>query len=203
MLYRAVGNRCALDLSSLPLTEETSLRLLYLLGFKILQVSAGELARSCVEYSRYCRGVSIREAPAVLDCSGLVKWACAQQGIWVPRLSIQQFAYGDEVPGSKPEEGDVLFTSGFANFYETDPRIRIGHVGLVTEKGTIIHAAGPRTAVQEVSVKRFIGKRTLQGVRRFSTKKTCTLLVPDTYLVEWSDDIRWLLLQNLDKLDHP
>jgi len=203
MQYRAVGNRCALDLSSLPLTEEISLQLLYLLGFKILQVSVSKLASSCVGHSRYCRGVSIKEAPAILDCSGLVKWSYAQQGIWIPRLSIQQFAYGEEVTGSKLEEGDVLFTSGFANFYDADPQIRIGHVGMVTENGSVIHAAGSRAGVQEVSVESFIGTRTLQGVRRFSTKETRTFLVPDIYPIEWSDDIKWLLLQNLNKLDHP
>ncbi len=89
------------------------------------------------------------------------------------------------------------------NFYDTDPSISVGHVGLATGEGTIIHAAGKRAGVVEIPVERFIGNRTLQGVRRFESFDSITLEISHDRLVEWSDDIRWLLLQNLVKLDRP
>ncbi len=203
MQYRAVENRCAIDLSSLPLPQERALTLLDILGFKVLKVSVVEAAQGLTGKSTYSRGAHFGEAPTVLDCSGLIKWGYGQKGIWVPRLSIQQFGYGEEVrlPDLKP--GDVLFTTGHVNFYDTDPSIRVGHVGLATGEGTVIHAAGRRAGVVEVPVERFIGSRTLQGVRRFQSSDAITLQIPRERLIEWSDDIRWLLLQNLVKLDHP
>jgi len=201
--YRAVENRCAIDLSLLPLPQEQALALLEVLGFKIVAVCVVDTARKLIGQSMYSRGALFGEAPAVLDCSGLVKWVYGQKGIWVPRLSIQQFVHGEEVEISDVRAGDVLFTSGYVNFYDTDPSIRVGHVGLATGEGTVIHAAGKRAGVIEVPVERFIGSRTLQGVRRFQTPDVITLQTPSNRLVEWSDDIKWILLQNLAKLDHP
>lgn len=203
MQYRAVENRCAIDLSSLPLPQEQALALLEVLGFKVVMVCVVETARRLIGQSMYSRGALFGEAPAVLDCSGLVKWVYGQKGIWVPRLSIQQFVHGEEVEISDVRAGDVLFTSGYVNFYDTDPSIRVGHVGLATGEGTVIHAAGKRTGVIEVPVERFIGSRTLQGVRRFQSPDVITLQTPSNRLVEWSDDIKWILLQNIAKLDHP
>lgn len=202
MQYRAVGNRCAIDLSSLPLPQEQALTLLEVLEFRVVTVCVVENARRLIGQSVYSRGALFSEAPAVLDCSGLIKWAYAQKGIWVPRLSIQQFVQGEEVEIADVRAGDILFTSGYVNFYDTDPSIRVGHVGLATGEGTVIHAAGKRTGVIEVPVDRFIGSRILQGVRRFQSPEAITLRIPNNRLIEWSDDIKWILLQNLAKLDH-
>lgn len=203
MQYRATGNRCAIDLSSVPLPQEACLRLLESLGFRLCSVSVVEAARERIGGSRYVRGASFREAPAVLDCSGLVKWAYAQKGVWVPRLSIQQFAHGEEVQALDLQEGDLLFTSGYVNFYDTDPSIRVGHVGIATGVGTVIHAASKRAGVVEVGIESYLRGRTLQGVRRYVRGDSITVEAPEHRLVEWSDDIKWILLQNLSNLGHP
>ena len=201
MQYQAVGNRCAIDLSTLSIPIDVSRRLLSQLQFTLCEVDVVTHLRTCIKASRYSRGVSITEAPGVVDCSSLIKWVFAQKGIRVPRLSIQQSVHGEEVPYPDMRRGDVLCTSGCVNFYDTDPNVRIGHVGLYTGEGTVIHAASARAGVVEVSTKKFLGRRTLHRIRRFSTENTITVEFKEPLMVESSDDIKWMLLRSLPTLD--
>lgn len=202
MHYHAVRSHCAFDLSDLPIPDEQARAHLLELGFKIKTVSVVVAARSCIEHATYCRGVSILEAPAIVDCSSLIKWAYATKGIWLPRLCVQQSVCGIEIALPDISPGDAIYTTGYRNLYQADPDHGIGHAGLITEKGTVIHAAGKRSGVVEIPLERFIGRRPVRAIRRFATSTTVTLEVPPYLPIEWSDDIRWLLLRR-QLLNHP
>jgi len=73
--------------------------------------------------------------PDAYDCSGLVMMAYRAAGVYIPRTSQEQWAWGPEVPASRVEPGDLVFFAG-ADGTPAAP----GHVGLVIGKGTMIEA---------------------------------------------------------------
>ncbi|MBU2158850.1 C40 family peptidase [Patescibacteria group bacterium] len=199
MQYRAVGKRCGIDLSDTGVSEEVALKILNELGFEVHDVDIVELARQRIGQSVYKRGVSIQDAPSIVDCSSLVKWLYAQKGIWLPRLCVQQYLYPESICVEQIQAGDMVYTRGVVDMYDQDPSLGVGHVGVVTAEATIVHAVGKNRGVREDCFQRFCSGRKVQGIRRFSKQTTRTLIVPDTYTIEWSDDIKWILLKHVSQ----
>ncbi|MEK7480580.1 MAG: NlpC/P60 family protein [Patescibacteria group bacterium] len=201
MEYRAVGNRAAVSLDSLhlPTSREETLTMLNLKGFAVVEVDIITLARQCISTSRYRRGARLFEAPAIVDCSSFIKWLYAQRGIWLPRRSIQQRELGEAVNLDELVEGDVVFVSGLINYYHDDPANGVGHVGIVTGDGTVVHAADRKANIVETLLDRFVGKTKFRGARRYIPKdiEVLTLETPVDREVEVADDIRWIILQSL------
>ena len=201
MEYRAVGNRCAVDIPALkfPVPAEKALSILIDKGFKIIEVDLLSLARECIGKSRYQRGVHPDLAPDVVDCSSFMKWLYAQRGIWLPRRSIQQRAMGQTIELNGISPGDLVFVSGRIDYFVDDPSAGVGHVGLATETQTVIHAANKRAGVVETPLDRFISEFEFRGARRLIPKKrhVMTLEIPKQRCVETSDDIKWIILQSL------
>jgi peptidoglycan DL-endopeptidase CwlO len=73
--------------------------------------------------------------PDAYDCSGLVMMAYRAAGIYIPRTSEEQWAWGPQVPASQVLPGDLVFFAG-GDGTPTDP----GHVGLVIGNGQMIEA---------------------------------------------------------------
>ena len=198
--YRAVGNRCAVHIPSLglPFGTRRALNLLIQDGFKVLNIDMISLARDCMKESTYRRGARPSQAPKTVDCSSLMKWLYAQRGIWLPRRSIQQRELGTSV-ATRTEimAGDLVFVSGFIDWYYTDPSDGVGHVGIATGYGTVIHAADRNSGVIESAYNTFVGESRLRGIRRYIPLNTnvLTLECPSHRSVEISDDIRWIILQ--------
>ena len=69
-----------------------------------------------------------------LDCSALVAYAFAQDGISLPRTTFGQVETGITVPTSALAPGDLLF------FYGGDPPAAFGHVGIYLGNGLMIEA---------------------------------------------------------------
>ena len=189
-----------MDFTSLniPLTQNEALALLATKGFQQVKVDVVALAKACIGLSKYRRGARLCEAPDVVDCSSLIKWLYGQRGIWLPRRSIQQREYGEPVL-EKIIAGDVLFVSGFIDYYLNDPDDGVGHVGIATGEGTIIHAANERLGVVESPIEGFIDNTEARGVRRYLplNKEIITLEVPPHREIEFEDDIRWIILQSI------
>lgn len=203
MQYHAVSNRCAVHLPSLnlPISNTEALEILESKGFKVLEVDLIALARQCINASTYRRGAKPSEAPIVVDCSSFIKWLYGQRGIWLPRRSIQQREFGSPVTIDEVGAGDVIFVSGWIDYYLTDPKDGVGHVGIVTGEGTVIHAANRKANVVESSFESFVGKTKFRGVRRYVPKGQIllTLETPPDREVEIADDLRWIVLQSLPK----
>jgi len=203
MEYRAVGNRCAVILDSLhlPTSREDTLTILNRKGFVLVEVNIVALARQCISTSQYRRGARLFEAPVILDCSSFIKWLYAQRGIWLPRRSIQQRELGEAVNLDELVAGDVVFVSGWIDYYHDAPANGVGHVGIATGDGTVIHAADRKANVVETSLDKFVGKTKFRGARRYIPKgvEVFTLKTPVDREVEIADDIRWIVLQSLPK----
>ena len=203
MEYRAVGDRCAvdLDLLHLPVSNKVALAILIKKGFKILEVNLVDLARQCIKTSKYRRGVKPSEAPARVDCSSFIKWLFGQRGIWLPRRSIQQRELGESVSFEEIARDDVVFASGWIDYYHDNSLDGVGHVGIATGEETVIHAANNKANVVESSLKSFASKAGFRGIRRYVSrdKTVLTLETPTAREVEIADDMRWIILQSLPK----
>jgi cell wall-associated NlpC family hydrolase len=137
-------------------------------------------------------------APNELDCSSLTKWAYAQKGVWLPRLSVQQCQIGEQVDERQMRAGDLVFTEGLrSNFIVPETRMTVGHVGITTSEDTVLHAAYKERTVTETPYKLF-AKKGLRTIRRIIPEhSTYTVIVPQGYEIETSDDLRWLILRKL------
>ncbi len=201
MEYRAVYNRCAVALDSLhlPVSHKDILAILAQKGFRAIEVDVAQLARQCVGESLYRRGARLSEAPRIVDCSSFVKWLYGQRGIWLPRRSIQQRELGEAIQLEHIEAGDLIFASGWIDYYFDDPSDGVGHVGIATDDATVIHAANKKAGVIESSLKTFVGANKFRGARRYIPKdrKVLTLETLPEREVETADDIRWIVLQSL------
>ena len=202
-MFRASGCRCAVDLSELrlPISNLEALTLLASIGFHVVEVDLVQIARSRIGASRYRRGSRLADAPDVFDCSSFIKWLYAQRGVWLPRRTIQQIELGAPVPLSEVAAGDVIFTTGSVNYYHDDPALGVGHVGIATGEGTVVHAANKRAGVIETDISKFTAADSkVRGIRRYilDSARVVTLEIPPAREVELSDDIRWIVLQYLD-----
>ncbi len=201
MEYRAVGNRCAVILDSLhlPISHEETLIILNHKGFVLVEVDIIALARQCIGISQYRRGARPSEAPLVVDCSSFIKWLYAQRGIWLPRRSIQQRELGEVVNLDELVAGDAVFISGRIDYYHDDPANGVGHVGIATGYGTVVHAADRKVNVVESPLDKFVGEAKFRGARRYIPQnvEVLTFETPLNREVEVADDIKWIILQQL------
>ncbi len=201
MFFRAVHDRCAVDLSALnlPISNTEAIDLLIRSGYVLVTVNLVALVRACIGTSEYRRGARLAEAPDVFDCSSLMKWVYAQRGIWIPRRTIQQRRCGEPVERDDLRAGDLVFTTGHINYYDDDPADGVGHVGLATGEGTVVHAANRRIGIVETEIDVFLRDVELRGIRRIVPRpdQVFTFQVPLKREIETSDDFRWIILQRL------
>ncbi len=199
-MYRAVGNRLAVDFDALklPVSNEKAIAILESIGFNSMGVDIITDARSLVDNAKYKRGARLREAPAVFDCSGLIKWLYGLLGIWLPRRSIQQREIGEIVDFPNRRPGDIIFCSGCIDYYWQNPDDGVGHVGIISDRDSVIHAANRKSGVIESSIDRFVENDKFRGIRRIvPIQGIHTIEFPLEREVEISDDIRWIVLQKL------
>jgi len=83
--------------------------------------------------------------PNGFDCSGLVQWSWAQVGVRIPKFTVDQYNSLQPVARDQLSPGDLVFLE---NTYPAD--YRITHVGMATERGTVIEAPSPGLPVREV-----------------------------------------------------
>ncbi|MEK7649998.1 MAG: NlpC/P60 family protein [Patescibacteria group bacterium] len=201
MIFRAVGNRCAVHLNSLklPTSQLETLSILRGKGFETIEVDIPTIARGFVGKAKYRRGARLSKAPSVFDCSSFMKWLYAERGIWLPRRSIQQREVGTFIHFQDIAACDLLFTTGAQNYFFDDPADGVGHVGIVTDRETVIHAANSKVGIIETPLHSFVNEENFRGARRIIPEalEVITLITPQGREVETSDDIRWIVLQSL------
>jgi cell wall-associated NlpC family hydrolase len=87
------------------------------------------------------------------DCSGLIRYAYAQHGITLPRMSVDQARTGSEVGRAldRLAPGDILTFAG-------QPGGPVAHVGLYLGEGRFIHSATGGVQISELSESDPVGK---------------------------------------------
>lgn len=79
--------------------------------------------------------------PDAFDCSGLVSFLHARQGIAVPRSAAQQFDAARRIPRNELRPGDLVF-------FRLDGR-GVSHVGVYTGHERFVHAPQSGRSVSE------------------------------------------------------
>ncbi len=79
------------------------------------------------------------------DCSGLIWFVYHRNGVNLPRLSWQQFAAGSPVERGDIRPGDLVF-------FQVEKKGKSLHGGIVTDRGTFIHAPSSGKRVMESSL---------------------------------------------------
>ncbi|MBI5530752.1 MAG: C40 family peptidase [Candidatus Doudnabacteria bacterium] len=199
MWHQSVGDKIAVNLASLklPISDSAALDILESMGFLRCDMSVTAIARGLVGKSQYRRGANPYLAPEIVDCSSMTKWIFGEIGIWMPRHSIDQRDMGRRV--TKPREGDLVFTSGWRNYYWDDQNDGVGHVGIVTKDSTVIHAANSKVGVVETKLKMFChDPKNLRGITRIlaTTDRFLTLRMTKR-IAETSQELRWIILQHI------
>ena len=125
-------------------------------------------ARQQVGISEYQLKAAPTAAPHVVDCSSFTQWAFASVGIILPRKAYRQMhSCGTFLPAKEMQAGDLVFRGGSpASYWTTCPMLKVDHVGLATDEGTVVHAANEERGVVEDSLERFMyphSSRHMQG----------------------------------------
>ncbi|MBI5798611.1 MAG: C40 family peptidase [Candidatus Yonathbacteria bacterium] len=108
----------------------------------------------------YFYGASVRfDAPAKFDCSGFSAYLYLEAGIKIPRISVDQYVFGQEVSIDALEAGDLIFSvnEGSQIYHESIewmkgtkvPKQGIDHVGVYVGDGMIAHASRYNKSVGE------------------------------------------------------
>jgi cell wall-associated NlpC family hydrolase len=133
-----------------------------------------------------------------------MKWIFGHVGIWIPRRTIQQrdcIGNGGHAVNDRDDvrSGDLVFVPGWQDYYDTDPAHGVGHVGIVSDARTVIHAANSRLGVMESPLAEFLYLDRFRGARRMipADRTVLTLQTPPEREVETEDDLRWMILQRV------
>jgi len=205
--YRAVTNRVLVSLDDLKIatngggSQEKITEVLSEKGIVPITVDICDEAKKLIG-KEFRRGALPSEAPDTLDCSSLIKYIFGLAGVWLPRLSIQQFNHpdGEEVQLKDIHPGDIIYRKGRINRFDDDGR-EVGHSGLYIGNGYVIEAKNKAAGIIETSLEEFCADNVVTGVRRFIPldSATVTLEFPETICIETSDDVRWIVLQGLHR----
>jgi cell wall-associated NlpC family hydrolase len=109
----------------------------------------------------YKYGASVlKDAPNSFDCSSFTSWVYVQLGISLPRISVDQYAFGEEVSLADAHDGDLIFSNTHINIrnvfrsetVELNPGTKIpkpiDHCGILIGNN-VIHASGSSGVIEE------------------------------------------------------
>jgi phenylalanyl-tRNA synthetase beta subunit len=144
----------------------------------------------------YERGASISfDAPNKFDCSSYISFLFSQfGGVSIPRISVDQYAFGQSVPQSKIKPGDVVFanTGNGQIYFETQEYMPgqevsegVDHCGLYLGDDKVIHATKKAGKVVVQSLEESSRFANIVGIRRMAEGKRLRAEVP-----YWRRDIR-------------
>jgi cell wall-associated NlpC family hydrolase len=104
------------------------------------------------------------DKPGGFDCSGLLQFVWAKNGVHIPRTTYQQWSYGKEVGLHQLQPGDAVFFRG------SDPmmqggKVLPGHVAMYIGNGKVIQA--PHTGA-DVQISSLDAMGPIMGARSFT-----------------------------------
>ena len=108
---------------------------------------------------RYVWGAT---GPNTFDCSGFTMFTCKQEGINIPRTSIEQSKAGVPVPRYALKPGDLVFFDTSKN-----KRGYVNHVGIYIGGDKFIHASSAKKKVTITSLESPFYKMRYKGARRY------------------------------------
>lgn len=142
----------------------------------------------------YHLGASVsKDAPDKFDCSSFVAWLFVQAGIAIPRMSVDQYVYGESVLFADIVQGDLIFSnSGNGKVHYESVEWNKGtkipggidHVGIYLGNGKIIHASKKTGTVVVEKIVESPSFKDITGAKRVSSTKgrRFVMLIPSDRL---------------------
>lgn len=127
-----------------------------------VQISSAESGNKFVDTAKKYLGTPYvwgGASPSGFDCSGLMQYVYAQNGIKIPRVSQDQFKSGSAVSSENIMPGDLVFFKGYTKDAQNP-----GHVGMYIGNGKYIQA--PKTG-DVVKVSNMSDRSDYVGARRY------------------------------------
>ncbi|NTV44446.1 MAG: hypothetical protein HGA67_01995 [Candidatus Yonathbacteria bacterium] len=127
----------------------------------------------------YKLGASITyDAPRAFDCSSFTAYLYAHVGIQIPRMTVDQYMFGEEIAKEALQEGDIVFLNSREGkiHYETKEYLPgksvsegLDHCGLYIGEGNIIHVSEKKgevtiDALHSFDVDKIVGYRRMPKV---------------------------------------
>lgn len=136
-------------------------------------------AKECVGKPYKKRARVSYDAPEAFDCSSLTAWAYAQAGVGLPRISVDQYVYGDPVDEAELKPGDLVFFNTereSAKVWDTTldflPGTQVpegvSHVVMYTGSGMCVHARSTAGSVVEEPLEEVAKRAKMVGCRRIA-----------------------------------
>lgn len=187
--HLAFNGKCLVNFSklTLPYSVDETIAIMRKAGFSINHLDVISLARKCIGKSVYIRGASLDEAPKKTDCSSFTQWVFSQVGKQIPRISKHQRDFCPNIVKSVAslQAGDLVFCSSKINWGT------VGHVGIATGIGTIIHSQRTERpyGIVETSLDRFA--KNFRGARRIILDYKNTWIIQNTpkYSIGYSREV--------------
>ncbi len=93
------------------------------------------------------------------DCSGLIYWAFAQNGISVPRITTDQAHTGTDVPRHRLQPGDIVV-------FRAPSGPNGLHTGIYTGQGKFVHSPNRKASVRQDNLDEPHWAKTYKAARR-------------------------------------
>lgn len=134
-------------------------------------MNPADAARLLVGISRYDFMEEHCYPPEVVNCHTLVAWAYSQCGIWIPRDLLGQLYAGIPAVTDYTKGTCLVFIKGNwskGGYFDSQRAVKgVGHVGIVSSQGTVIHASSSAKTVVEEPLERFLDdKSVFRGIYR-------------------------------------
>ena len=119
-------------------------------------------ARLLVDSAEYVYRYENCNPPQKVSCSVFVWWVFTCCGVSMPRISTQLLKdlleLGDPVNSVCLKTACLIFSAGRKHEHSDSKRAKkgVGHVGIATETGSVIHASYLRRMVVEEPIERFL-----------------------------------------------
>lgn len=118
------------------------------------------------------------DAPNFFDCSSFTSFLYKEVGIAIPRMSADQFVFGEEISRAELKAGDLVFSnSGNGKIhYESTEWLKgtpihggVDHVGIYMADGLVLHATQYAEAVVEENLNESKSYKNIIGFRKVKT----------------------------------
>ncbi len=120
--------------------------------------------------ARFKLGIDSTEAPLYFDCSSFTQWIFRQFDVELPRHSVDQRETGYPVAFEERRLGDLIFRTGYRHNWVASDGESVGHVGIVSSEGMIIHATNGGVC-EEVLEAFLISPDRFRGIRRVLSER--------------------------------
>jgi hypothetical protein len=134
-------------------------------------VTAARSVAARLPIGRYEESARVADAPHRFSAESLVAWSFGRCGIALEDDLLALYASGEPIVGSDLWSGDLIFRTGRRDRYPGGrPRYGVGHVGICSGEGTVVHASPRRGLVHEDLLEAFLDEERVvfRGVRRIA-----------------------------------